>query len=100
VATGTTCVEDRVPSPPPPPPPPEVAIAERMLCSELVSTRTNVRDLDPPTWCNSRWSHRNPITCATLYGPLTSDKLSPCVYDPVENTCTMKAGEACIEDRF
>jgi len=100
--TGTDCVEDRMAPPPPPPPSPKVAAASasgRMLCSELVATRTNVRDLDPPAWCNSQWSHRNADTCATLYGPTSSGELSACVYDPTDNSCLMTQGSICIEDR-
>jgi hypothetical protein len=97
---GYACVEDRLASPPPPPPSSTTGAADgRMLCSELVATRTNVRDLDPPAWCNSPWSHRNADTCATLYGPTGSGELSACVYNPTDKTCKMTGGSICIEDR-
>jgi hypothetical protein len=82
MAAGTTCVEDR------------------MFCSDLVATRTNVRDLDPPVWCNAP-AHRNPTTCATLYGPVEigSAELSPCIYNAADNSCRMQLGHVCVEDR-
>lgn len=99
---GTTCVEDRLASPPPPPPSPTAAAdpSGHMLCSELVATRTNVRDLDPPAWCNSQWSHRNADTCATLYGPTSTGELAACVYDSTDKSCRMTVGSICIEDRI
>jgi hypothetical protein len=87
MATGTTCVEDRSTSSPP-------------LCSKLVATRKNVRHLDPPVWCNAV-AHRNPTTCATLYGPTAvgSKQLAPCVYNRAADTCKMDFSLICIEDR-
>jgi hypothetical protein len=65
----------------------------------LVATRITVRELDPPVWCNAE-AHRNPSTCATLYGPVTgTGELRACEFRPNDGSCRM-SDVGCVEDRY
>jgi hypothetical protein len=68
--------------------------------SELVAKRANIRHLNQPAWCNG-WAHRNFLTCASLYGPLSegSVQLAPRVRNPADDNGEMHSSLVCIEDR-
>jgi hypothetical protein len=69
-----------------------------LLCSTLVATRTNTRDLDPPQWCNSNPANRNSRDCAKFYSVLSNGGLRTCEY--AGGKCAMATGTTCVEDRL
>jgi hypothetical protein len=75
------------------------AVSGPLLCSTLVATRTNTRDLDPPSWCDSDPANRNSITgCAKFYSETPDGALKTCEY--AGGKCGMATGTTCVEDRF
>jgi len=85
------------PSPSPPPPLPSPSFAQPpppTACSDVINSRTNVRDVeDGGLWCNSRDSRRNAIECPQFYYGVTaigggSMTVYLCQYNENKRKCT------------
>eukprot|EP00967_Tisochrysis_lutea_P119528 scaffold195139_cov33-Tisochrysis_lutea.AAC.1 len=64
----------------------------------MADTLTDVRELDPPEWCNSDPARRNPTDCPKFFAKLPDGRLKRCAYSLLEDGCYLQ-GPTCEEDR-